>query len=60
MNMLNDSLGWTQQNLDNKKAIGRQLRLFINCKGKIKKEGTLGKDLKDVLMILNVRTLFGF
>ena len=34
--MLNDSLGWTEQNLDNKKAIGRQLRLFINCKGKKK------------------------
>lgn len=37
--MLNDSLGWTQQNLDNKKAIGRQLRLFINCKEKKKKVG---------------------
>ena len=44
ISMLNDSLGWTWQNLDNKKAIGRQLRFFINCKLKKKRlEGTLGK-----------------
>lgn len=34
--MLNDSLGWAQQNLDHKKAVGRQLRFFINCKEKKK------------------------
>lgn len=32
--MLNFLLGWIQQNLDHKKAIGRQLRFFINCKEK--------------------------
>ena len=42
--MLNDSLGWAQQNLDHKKAVGRQLRFFINCKEKKKRlEETLGK-----------------
>lgn len=44
ISMLNDSLGWARQNLDNKKTVGRQLRFFINCKELKKRlEGTLGK-----------------
>lgn len=35
--MLNDSLGWTQQNLDNKKAIGRQLKTLHKLQRKKKK-----------------------
>ena len=61
ISMLNDSLGWTWQNLDNKKAIGRQLRFFINCKLKKKKIGrNFRKDLKDISVILNIRSLFAF
>lgn len=43
ISMLNDSLGWARQNLDHKKAVGRQLRFFINCIEKKRLEGTLGK-----------------